>query len=106
MKAFTEVKMKLYEKEETVKYREVILLWGKNYTPVKFVLTVSSRGKAIFVCMDTSISVVKIISGYSTRWSIEQSFILLFPAPSGPHAGGCSTWGEGRSMRSSRQGYF
>ncbi len=74
MKAFTEVNMKLYGKEETVKYREVILLWGKNYTPVKFVLTVSSRGKAIFVCTNTNISAVKIISGYSLRWKVEASF--------------------------------
>lgn len=72
--AFTEVKMNLYGKEETVKYREEILLWGKNYTPIKFVLTISSKGTAIFVCTDTNISALKIISGYSKRWKIEPSF--------------------------------
>lgn len=50
------------DKEETVKYREEILLWGKNYTPIKFVLTISSKGTAIFVCTDTNISALKIIS--------------------------------------------
>ncbi len=71
---FTEVKMDLYGKEEAVKYREVTLLWGKSYTPVKFVLTISSKGTAIFVCTDINLSAVKIISGYSRRWKIEASF--------------------------------
>ena len=73
-KAFTEVKMNLYGKEETVKYREEILLWGKNYTPTKFVLTVSSKGTAIFICTDTNISAIEIISLYTKRWKIESSF--------------------------------
>lgn len=72
--AFTEVKMDLYGKEETVKYREETLLWGKKYTPVKFVLTVSSKGTAVFVCTDTNINAVKIISLYTKRWKIEASF--------------------------------
>lgn len=71
---FTEVKMNLYGKEETVKYREETLLWGKNYIPVKFVLTISSRGSAIFICTDTNVSAVKIISLYAKRWKIESSF--------------------------------
>lgn len=71
---FTEVKMNLYGKEETVKYREEILLWGQNYTPVKFVLTISSKGTAIFICTDTNVNAVKIISLYSKRWKIESSF--------------------------------
>lgn len=72
--SFTEVKMELYGKEETVKYREEILLWGKNYTPVKFVLTVTSQASVVFVCTDTSVNAIKIISLYAKRWKIESSF--------------------------------
>ncbi len=72
--SFTEVTMNLYGKEETVKYREEVLLWGKNYTPVKFVLTASSKGTAIFVCTDINESALKIISHYAKRWKIEPGF--------------------------------
>lgn len=72
--AFTEVTIKLYGKEEKTKYRELILLWGKNYTPVKFVLTVSDRGMAILVCTDTTVDAITIITSYSRRWKVEASF--------------------------------
>lgn len=72
--SFKKEKMTLYGKEEEVSYLEKVLLWGDEYTKVKFVLTISSRGMAIFVCTDITVSAKTIIESYALRWKCECSF--------------------------------
>lgn len=72
---FIKAKATMYGAEEEIAYLFIDLLWGiKLYTKLRFVLVDSNRGKGIFVCTDTELDPIKIIEGYSVRFSIECCF--------------------------------
>lgn len=72
--SFKKVTVNLYGEKEEVSYLEKILLWGDDYTPVKFVLCSSSRGNVIFISTDLEIDAKTIIEAYALRWKCECSF--------------------------------
>ena len=77
-KAFTSTQMNIYGSKETISYLCVDLLWGqKLYQKLRFVLVKSSKGKAIFVSTDLSLSPEAIIRIYARRFKIEVSFKVL-----------------------------
>ena len=77
-KAFTSSQINLYGSKETISYRCVDLLWGqKLYQMLRFVLVKSSKGNAIFVSTDLSLSPESIIRIYARRFKIEVSFNVL-----------------------------
>ena len=72
---FIKAKARMYGSEEEVSYLCLDLLWGTGlYYELRFVLVDSKRGKGIFVSTDLSLDPVKIIEGYSIRFSIESTF--------------------------------
>ena len=73
-KDFKKAVVNLYGKEEEVLYLEKILLWGDDYTRIKFVLCSSSRGDIIFTSTDTEVDAKTIIEAYALRWKCECSF--------------------------------
>lgn len=73
-KSFKKLTVNLYGEKEEVSFLEKILLWGDDYTPVKFVLCSSSRGNIIFISTDTGVDAKTIIEAYALRWKCEVSF--------------------------------
>ena len=75
---FTQAKVWLYGKEETVQYLCKDLLWGsKIYEPLRFVLVKHGDKKVIFVCTDLSFTAEQIIRLYGYRFKIETTFHTL-----------------------------
>ncbi len=63
------------EKEKTIKYRSLVLLWRPVGVLVKFVIVIHpERGRIILLSTDLSLSPSKIIYLYSLRFKIEVSF--------------------------------
>jgi hypothetical protein len=76
--SFTQIKMWLYGKEETVEYLCRDLLWGKGlYRLVRFVLVKSGEREFILVCTNTVFSAEQIIRLYGYRFKIEVTFRTL-----------------------------
>jgi len=75
-KEFIPAKVEMYGKTEPVKYLCTDLLWGEGlYQLVRFVLVITDNYvHSIFVCTDTMLNPLIIISLYSWRFSIESCF--------------------------------
>jgi hypothetical protein len=75
---FTQAKIWLYGKEETVLYLCKDLLWGsKLYEPLRFVLVKHGDKKVILVCTNLSFTAEQIIRLYGYRFKIEVTFRTL-----------------------------
>jgi hypothetical protein len=75
---FTQAKVWLYGKEETVEYLCRDLLWGMGLLWLtRFVLVKSGDTKLILVCTDTSFTPVQILRLYGYRFKIEVTFRTL-----------------------------
>ena len=73
--AFTQAKVTLYGKEETISYLCRDLLWGqKLYQKLRFVLVICGNTKSIFVSTDLTLSPEQIIRLYGYRFKIECCF--------------------------------
>lgn len=73
--AFTQAKVILYGKEETITYLCRDLLWGqKLYQKLRFVLVTLGDSKSIFVSTDLTLSPEQIIRLYGYRFKIECCF--------------------------------
>ena len=73
--SFTQAKVTLYGKEETLSYLCRDLLWGtKLYQKLRFVLVVCGDTRSIFVSTDLTLSPVQIIRLYGYRFKIECCF--------------------------------
>jgi hypothetical protein len=75
---FTEAKVYLYGKEQTIEYLCMDLLWGKGlYQPLRFVLVKCGEKKVILVCTSVALSAEQIIRLYGYRFKIEVTFRTL-----------------------------
>jgi hypothetical protein len=75
---FTEEKVYLYGKEETIEYLCMDLLWGKGlYRLLRFVLVKCGERKSILVCTNLAFSAEEIIRLYGYRFKIEVTFRTL-----------------------------
>jgi len=75
---FTQAKVWLYGKEETVEYLCKDLLWGTGlYWLMRFVLVKCGDAKLILVCTDESFTPMQILSLYGYRFKIEVTFRTL-----------------------------
>jgi hypothetical protein len=73
--AFTQAKVMLYDKEETISYLCRDLLWGQGlYQKLRFVLVVCGNTQAIFVSTDLTLAAEQIIRLYGYRFKIECCF--------------------------------
>ena len=73
--AFTQAKVILYGKEDTISYLCRDLLWGqKLYRKLRFVLVTCGDTKSIFVSTDLTLSPEQIIRLYGYRFKIECCF--------------------------------
>jgi hypothetical protein len=77
-KNFTETKVCLYGKEQTIEYLCVDLLWGKGlYRLLRFVLVKCGEKKVILVCTSVALNAEQIIRLYGYRFKIEVTFRTL-----------------------------
>jgi hypothetical protein len=75
---FTETKVSLYGKEETIEYLCMDLLWGKGlYQLLRFVLVKWGEKKVILVCTNLTFTAEQILRLYSYRFKIEVTFRTL-----------------------------
>ena len=75
---FTQTKIWLYGKEETIFYLCKDLLWGQGlYEPLRFVLVKFDDKKIILVCTNLSFTAEQIVRLYSYRFKIEVTFRTL-----------------------------
>jgi len=75
---FTQAKVWLYGKEETVEYLCKDLLWGEGlYVLVRFVLVKCGDTKLILVCTNVSFPPLQILRLYGYRFKIEVTFRTL-----------------------------
>lgn len=73
-KGFVTAVLKLYGKDETVQYKEKILLCKNHQCLVKYVFTRIGGNKCVFASTDTTLNAREIIELYSYRFKIEFSF--------------------------------
>jgi len=72
---FAKTSLNLYGIDETVHYFCIDLKWGQGlYQDLRFVLSITSKGKSIMVSTDLTLTPVQIIQFYSLRFKIECSF--------------------------------
>jgi hypothetical protein len=75
---FTQAKVWLYDKEETVEYLCKDLLWGAGlYCLIRFVLVKCGDTKLILVCTNVSFTPLQILRLYGYRFKIEVTFRTL-----------------------------
>jgi hypothetical protein len=77
MDSFETVTLKLYGKEETVRYLCMDLIWRPLGQKLRFVLVKTNEKCMILACSDLSMHPERIVVAYSYRFKIEVSFKML-----------------------------
>jgi len=75
--SFETATLKLYGKEETVRYLCMDLIWKPLGRKLRFVLVKTNEKCMILMCSDLCLHPEKIITAYSYRFKIEVSFKML-----------------------------
>ena len=73
-KGFIDAIIDLYGKDETIQYKERILLCKNHRASIKYVFVKIGGNRCIFASTDLSLSALEIIKLYSLRFKIEFSF--------------------------------